>query len=200
MNHPLPATPATERALAAYRAIRHFFEKEDRLPNYGELARSLGVHTTTAQHRFGELVLGFALIWHMWLVALLAVVAVIAYTAVEVSLGRRFSTDLERDQVIQWISDAELQIRAKLGDLAALDQDALKFVVREAAAARARNPEGFQYEAIDDYRYGMPAESRKVTILPEWWGLLSPGRDAAAYSVQPTFEPDAPFSSELGWS
>jgi DNA-binding transcriptional regulator YhcF (GntR family) len=56
MNHPLPATPATERALAAYRAIRHFFEKEDRLPNYGELARSLGVHTTTAQHRFGELV------------------------------------------------------------------------------------------------------------------------------------------------
>ena len=42
MNHPLPATPATERALAAYRAIRHFFEKEDRLPNCGELARSLG--------------------------------------------------------------------------------------------------------------------------------------------------------------
>ena len=39
MNHPLPATPATERALAAYRAIRHFFEKEDRLPNCGELAQ-----------------------------------------------------------------------------------------------------------------------------------------------------------------
>lgn len=121
--------------------------------------------------------------------------SIVDYHAVEVSLGRVLSSDMEVAQVIQWISDAETIIGARLGDLAELNQDVLAFVVREAAAARARNPQGFQYEAIDDYRYGMPAESRKVAILPEWWALLTPGNHAGAYSVQPTFEADT--SSDL---
>lgn len=124
--------------------------------------------------------------------------AVVNHLEVETSLGRSLSST-EIAQVEQWIGDAELLIRTRLGDLDALDQDALAYVVREAAAARARNPEGYQYEAIDDYRYGMPAESRKVAILDEWWDLLTPSARAGAYSVRPDFETDTADPLTLGW-
>jgi len=126
-------------------------------------------------------------------------VAVVSYLEVETSLGRSLS-DAEIAQVNQWIDDAELLVRTRLGDLDALDQDVLAYVVREAAATRARNPEGYQYEAIDDYRYGMPAESRKVTITDEWWDLLTPTTRAGAYSVRPDFESDTSPTDALGWT
>lgn len=106
---------------------------------------------------------------------------------VEVSLGRSIDSDFERAQVDWWIQSAELQIRTRLGDLALLDQDVLMFVVVEAVAAKASNPEGMQSETIDDYTYRLPAETRRVTILPEWWDMLSPRRRRSrAYSVQPS--------------
>lgn len=92
---------------------------------------------------------------------------------VETSLGRPL-TDAELSQVDMWIGDAQLQIRLRLGDLDALDQDALDFVVREAVISRLRNPEALSSETIDDYTYRMPTESRRVTILAEWWDMLSP--------------------------
>ena len=125
--------------------------------------------------------------------------AVVTVSDVAVALGRPISDEDEVAQVDWWISSAELQIRNRLGDLAALDQETLIYVVVEAVAAKAQNPEGNQYEAIDDYRYGLPAESRRVTILDEWWQMLSPTTSTGAYSTRPGFEPDTASTILDGW-
>lgn len=109
--------------------------------------------------------------------------------AVGISLGRTF-VGLEAEQVEQWIEDARLLIKTRLGDLDALDQDLLDYVVREAAAARARNPEGYQSETVDDYTYRYGSQTRQVTILDEWWNLLDPDTGSGAFAVRPGFEPD----------
>ena len=108
---------------------------------------------------------------------------------IETALGRTL-TVREQAQAIQWIDDALMLIKVRLGDPADLDQDALDYVVREAVVARLRNPEGFQSESIDDYTYRHGTETRRVTILPEWWELLAPARMSGAFSTRPTFEPD----------
>ena len=108
---------------------------------------------------------------------------------IETALGRTL-TAVEQPQATQWISDALLIIGARLGDVASLDQPTLDYVVREAVAARFRNPEGYQSETIDDYTYRHGTETRRVTILPEWWELLSPSTQSGAFSTRPTFEPD----------
>lgn len=109
--------------------------------------------------------------------------AVATYSDVAVAIGRSISDAAEQARVTYWLNAAELQIKARLGDVALLDQDTLKFVETEAVAARLLNPEGYQYEAIDDYRYGLPSESRQVTILPEWWSMLSPTGGGSAYTI-----------------
>lgn len=99
---------------------------------------------------------------------------------IETALGRTL-TQAEAGQADQWISDARMLIEVRLGDLIALNQTALDYVVREAVVARFRNPEGYQSESIDDYTYRHGTETRRVTILPEWWDLLAPA--ATAYSI-----------------
>lgn len=106
---------------------------------------------------------------------------------VAVALGRSITDADEIAQINWWISSAELQIRTRLGDLSLLDQDVLKFVVVEAVAAKAQNPEGASSETIDDYTYRLPSETRRVTILDEWWAMLRPGTGRArAFSVMPS--------------
>lgn len=107
---------------------------------------------------------------------------------IETALGRTL-TAAERAQAAQWISDALMLVTVRLGDPAELNQGALDYVVREAVVARFRNPEGFQSESIDDYTYRHGNETRRVTILSEWWDLLRPGR-SGAFSTRPTFDPD----------
>lgn len=113
----------------------------------------------------------------------------VTITDIETALGRTL-TVAEQAQANQWIADALLIIGARLGDTTLLDQGRLDYVVREAVVTRFRNPEGFQSESIDDYTYRHGAETRRVTILPEWWELLSPARESDAFSTRPTFEPD----------
>lgn len=108
----------------------------------------------------------------------------------ETALGRTL-TATEEAQASQWMSDALMLITVRLGDLTELNQDALDYVVREAVVARFRNPEGFQSESIDDYTYRHGSETRRVTILDEWWALLSPVSESSAWSTRPGFEPDA---------
>jgi hypothetical protein len=109
--------------------------------------------------------------------------AVASVDDVATSLGRPI-TGTEEEQVEMWLGDAELQIRLRLGPIAGLDQEVVAYVEREAVAARVRNPEGYQYEAIDDYRYGLPAESRRVAILDEWWDMLAPAGSTTAFSIR----------------
>ena len=106
----------------------------------------------------------------------------------------------ETAQVEWWIQSAELQIRSRLGDLAELDQDVLTYVIVEAVAAKAQNPEGAQSETIDDYTYRLPAESRRVTILPEWWNLLDPDSGSGVFSARPYFVADDSPIASLDWS
>jgi hypothetical protein len=124
---------------------------------------------------------------------------VTTYTDVAVALGRPISDTDEQAQVTWWITTAELQIQSRLGDLSALDQDVLKYVVVEAVAAKAQNPEGASSETIDDYTYRLPTETRRVTILDEWWQMLDPNTSAGAYSTRPGFEPDT-YDPLAGWA
>lgn len=114
------------------------------------------------------------------------------------NLGRTLSS-LEEAQAATWIADARLIIGARLGDLALLDQARVDYVVREAVLARFRNPEGFQSETIDDYTYRLPTETRRITILDEWWDLLAPAANANVFSARPTFTPDT-VDLSLDWS
>lgn len=111
--------------------------------------------------------------------------AVITYQEVALSLGRPISTPDEQAQVTQWIADAETLIRVRLGDLAALDQDVLAYVVREAVILKLRNPEGYSSESIDDYTYRWGTDSGRVSILDEWWDMLTPTGSANAFTITP---------------
>jgi hypothetical protein len=114
-------------------------------------------------------------------------VTVAALTDVEKALGRPLAAD-EIGRVVWWLNAAELQIGARLGDVSLLNEEAVRYVEAEAAVARLSNPEGVASETIDDYTYRLPTESRRVTILDEWWAMLSPAADG--FSTRPGFESD----------
>jgi hypothetical protein len=125
------------------------------------------------------------------------VATVASYTDVEASLGRSLS-EAERQRAEWWLSGAELQIKARLGDVAALDRTAVKYVEAEAVAARMGNPDNYSSETIDDYTYRFGTETRQIVIRPEWWSLLAPTADGA--STRPGFEVDSPPGPLLDWS
>lgn len=124
---------------------------------------------------------------------------VITYAEVGVSLGRSISDSTEQAQVTQWIADAELLIRQRLGDLDALDEDVLAYVVREAVVMQVRNPEGKTSERIDDYFYQRDTSAKgRVTIIDEWWDLLTPndGGDGGGFTITPFGEPGYATAAE----
>jgi len=77
-----------------------------------------------------------------------------------------------------WISDALLRIRLRLGDPFLLDQDVLDYVVREAVAAKARNPDAVSQQqiSVDDGSVSKTysKSTGQVTITDDWWELLTP--------------------------
>ncbi len=106
---------------------------------------------------------------------------------IEVALGRAPHSHDEAEQWSMWIDDALLLIDARLGDVTELDQAKLDYVVREAVVAHIRHPDDATQVSvsIDDattartYRSGRG----RVTILDEWWALLSPADDGAAFII-----------------
>lgn len=106
---------------------------------------------------------------------------------IQVALGRATFSSAEADQWQMWIDDALLLIDARLGDVAELDQAKLDYVVREAVVAHIRHPDDATQVSvsIDDatssrtYRSGRG----RVTIIDEWWALLSPADDGAAFVI-----------------
>lgn len=99
-------------------------------------------------------------------------------------------------QWVQWINDAKLLIRVRLGELAELDQDVLDYVVREAVVLHIRRPDdATRVEVrVDDAATSRTytSGSGRITILDEWWRLLTPSAaaDSGAFSVTPYFAPD----------
>lgn len=104
---------------------------------------------------------------------------------IQVALGRTSYTALEDEQWSMWIADALLLIEARLGDPDLLDQAKLDYVVREAVIAHIRHPDDATQVSIqvDDAQSSRTYRSGKgrVTILEDWWALLSPDEDGGAF-------------------
>lgn len=112
---------------------------------------------------------------------------------IAVELGRTTPdpTGPEYSQWELWITDARMLINARLGDLTALDQKRLDYVVRQAVAAHVRRPDDATQVAVsvDDGSVSRTYRSSRgrVEILAEWWALLSPtDTTVRAFSIAPT--------------
>ena len=116
---------------------------------------------------------------------------------VATSLGRPLSGSTEEAQINMWIADARTLIRARLGDLDALDQDVLDYVVREAVVARASRPRASSRTvSVDDASVTERFDTAEVSISDEWWDLLSPATQSRAFSTRPSSQADycGPYS------
>lgn len=110
--------------------------------------------------------------------------AVIDVLATE--LGRPL-TEAETLQATLWVTDARMLIQARLGDLSALDQNTLDYVVRKAVAERLTRPYSGadeESEQIDDYKVTRKYR-QGVSIRDDWWELLSPDNNAGAWTIGP---------------
>lgn len=120
--------------------------------------------------------------------------SVVTPEEIAVALGRPTPTELDRAQWLVWIGDAEILIEDRMGDLAALDQKRLAYVIRNAVSAMVQRPDSATQVdvAVDDGRVSKRYSSStgKVTILDDWWDLLTTVSDSAAFTIRPAFEPD----------
>lgn len=109
---------------------------------------------------------------------------------VAIDLGRALAGTTEAAQIQRWINTVERRITHRLGSLHHLDTEAVRGVVVEVVARRARNPEGKQNERIDDYSYGLSDTSAKPDLWPTEaeWAELTP---APVY--------DVPFSGSVAY-
>ena len=116
---------------------------------------------------------------------------------IAVALGRTaLAVDpAESEQWQLWISDARMLIQLRLGDLTALNQAALDYVVREAVVAHVRNPDSATQvtTSIDDASSSRQYSTSygRVRILDEWWDLLSPSRPSGRAFEVDTIPTDA---------
>lgn len=120
---------------------------------------------------------------------------------VGITLGDSCPTPIPWGQWMMWIADAEMLISAwaaRSGHaLTDLDGTQVDYVVREAVALKVKRPDSATQVdvAVDDGRVSRRYESStgQITILPEWWDLLTPAASTSsggAFSVSPYFEPD----------
>lgn len=88
-----------------------------------------------------------------------------------------------------WIGDALMLIEARLGDPALLNQAVLDYVVREAVVSHVRKPDDATQVAVsvDDGSVSRTYRSSKgrVSIIDDWWEMLSPTATAGAFSFRP---------------
>lgn len=121
--------------------------------------------------------------------------ALATWQDVAVALGRPISTPAEQGQVEWWLSGVELFIVARLGPIADLDQDIVRYVEVEAVAAKVRRSgtlESSVTVALDDGNITRRYENAVTAgdITDEWWNLLDPTIGSGAYAVRPYFEAD----------
>ena len=116
--------------------------------------------------------------------------AVATYGDVEVELGRPISTPVEQAQVEWWLTGIEMLIKARLGDIAHLDEETVRYVEVESVAAKVRRRgtnESSITVAVDDgtvtRRYENKISDRDIT--DQWWELLSPTQASDAFTINP---------------
>ncbi|MEO6509448.1 MAG: hypothetical protein ABIO16_00545 [Nocardioides sp.] len=136
--------------------------------------------------------------------------AVASVEDVETALGRPISTDAEQAQVDWWLTGVELFIAARLGLVADLNEDLVKYVEVEAVASKIRRSgtaESSITVSVDDgsvtRRYENAVSSGDIT--DDLWHLLSPNTGSS--SIRPGFDADTamwpvttvPASYDLDW-
>ena len=118
-----------------------------------------------------------------------------AVTPIEIAveLGRTTPdpSSVEYAQWEQWIADALYLIGKRLGDVTALDQGDVDYVVRQAVATHVRRPDDATQVAVsvDDGSVSKTYRTSRgrVQILDEWWALLAPADTATkAFSITPS--------------
>lgn len=118
------------------------------------------------------------------------------YVDVGVALGRAITDQDERNQIEWWLNGIELIITARLGPVADLDSAAVRYVEAEAVAERIRRNRGGGESSIsvqvDDGMVTRRWDSPMTVgdISDDWWNLLSPRREGAAFSTRPGHAPD----------
>ncbi|MGZ5422631.1 MAG: hypothetical protein ACXWDF_10705 [Aeromicrobium sp.] len=112
---------------------------------------------------------------------------------IAVELGRTApeSAATEYAQWEQWIADALFLIGKRLGDVTALDQPTVDYVVRQAVAMHVRRPDDATQVAVsvDDGSVSRTYRSSRgrVEIIDDWWALLSPtDTTGKAFSITPS--------------
>lgn len=107
------------------------------------------------------------------------------------SLGRSL-TAAETAQAALWLAQARILLKARLGDLGKLDQDALDMVLVEVVVARLRRPDpgststSRQVSVDDGSVQQTTSYERSVSPgdIADWmWELLSPQRSSGAFSI-----------------
>lgn len=122
-----------------------------------------------------------------------------ANIATELGQAAPASGSITEAQYTAWIAEARFLISNRLGDIAALDQPTVDYVVLHAVAEHARNPlSATQVDVkIDDGSVSKRYQSSagRVMILPEWWAMLDPDLtdDSGVGSTQTFGEPDTSY-------
>lgn len=132
--------------------------------------------------------------------------ASVSDVAVELGVATPSPGSVQAAQWQSWLDQAEMLIRVRLGDVNLLDQDLLAYVEVMAAALKAKNPDPVSQSSrqvsVDDGSVNTSStwqrSSGLVEILPEWWDLLTPGGDGAAFSIGPALVVRAP-GAEWPW-
>ena len=115
--------------------------------------------------------------------------------AVELGRATPDAGTVTYQQWTQWISDALLLIKERLGDPTLLAQSTLDYVVRQAVATQVRRPDDATQVSVsvDDGNVARTYASGtgRVYIRDEWWALLDPDlNDSTVGSTQMYGEPD----------
>ena len=96
---------------------------------------------------------------------------------------------------LMWARDARRQIERRLGDIDALNYLDVEFVIREAVALKVKRPDAAVKidVAVDDASISRTYEKSAghVTILDEWWAILTPADDSprGAFTITPGTRP-----------
>ncbi|WP_418060804.1 hypothetical protein [Pimelobacter simplex] len=117
--------------------------------------------------------------------------ALATWQEVAVALGRPSDslTPEQQGQITYWLNGVELHLKARLGPIADLDPDTVKYVETEIAAAKARpllagGGASSISVSVDDgtvtRRYD-PVTAADIT--DDLWGLFGPGVTATGYTI-----------------
>lgn len=116
--------------------------------------------------------------------------ALATWQDVAVAIGRP-SSDLTTDQQAQityWLNGAELVIKSRLGTIADLDADTVKYVETEVVAEKLRRSlreESSITVAVDDGSVTRRYENRVTAadFTADLWSLFGSGLGSTAYSI-----------------